>query len=26
DVDYQTIWDIVQKDLPELKEILTKYK
>ena len=26
DVDYQTIWDIVQKNLPELKEVLIKYK
>ena len=26
DIDYQTIWDIVQKNLPELKEVLTKYK
>ncbi len=26
DVDYKTIWDIVQNDLPELKKILEKYK
>lgn len=26
DVDYQTIWDIVQKNLPEVKEVLEKYK
>jgi len=26
DVDYQTIWDIVQRNLPELKETLIKYK
>lgn len=26
DIDYQTIWDIVQKNLPELKEVLIKYK
>ncbi|MEK7104703.1 MAG: DUF86 domain-containing protein [Patescibacteria group bacterium] len=26
DVDYKTIWDIVQNDLPELEKILEKYK
>ncbi|MBI2631262.1 DUF86 domain-containing protein [Candidatus Nomurabacteria bacterium] len=26
DVDYQTIWDIVKNNLPELKEVLIKYK
>lgn len=26
DVDYQAVWDIVQKNLPELKEVLKKYK
>lgn len=26
DVDYQTIWDIVQENLPELKKVLIKYK
>ena len=26
DVDYQTIWDIVQKNLPELRDVLIKYK
>ena len=26
DVDYQTIWDIVQKNLPVLREVLMKYK
>ncbi|KKQ35831.1 MAG: hypothetical protein US50_C0004G0020 [Candidatus Nomurabacteria bacterium GW2011_GWB1_37_5] len=26
DVDYKTVWDIIQNDLPKLKEILLKYK
>ncbi len=26
DVDYKTIWDIVQNNLPELKQVLDKYK
>ena len=26
DVDYKTIWDIVQNDLPELEKVLEKYK
>jgi uncharacterized protein with HEPN domain len=26
DVDYKTIWDIVQNNLPELKQVLEKYK
>lgn len=26
DVDYKTIWDIVQNNLPELKRVLEKYK
>ena len=26
DVDYKTIWDIIQNDLPELEKVLRKYK
>ncbi len=26
DVDYKTIWDIIQNDLPELEKVLEKYK
>ncbi len=26
EVDYKTIWDIVQNNLPELKEVLIKYE
>src|SRR3989338_407847 len=26
DVDYRTVWDIIQKDLPKLNKVLEKYR